>query len=216
LKIGVFTTGFSYAFGLAQKWSEKLKNLNEESNRFWNHIETGYLDFCRREKDVAILQTVTKDEVLSLFSTHIDPASPARSKLSVHLRPQKTVPHKFTLAAAKAFLVQLRAHNIPVDEEKYLALSASEPPIAAVKAHWTNALIHGKDSNAGLDPAQARALVEEIDTLGSKYPAEGENAVELSKDVVFISDIGKFKDGLRLSGPARPVEEFHDLPLSRF
>lgn len=34
--------------GLIGKWNEKLKNLNEESVRFWNHIESGYLDFSRR------------------------------------------------------------------------------------------------------------------------------------------------------------------------
>lgn len=35
--------------GLIRKWNEKLKNMNEETIRFWNHIESGYLDFSRRE-----------------------------------------------------------------------------------------------------------------------------------------------------------------------
>lgn len=34
--------------GLIRKWNEKLKNMNEESNRFWSHIDSGYLDFNRR------------------------------------------------------------------------------------------------------------------------------------------------------------------------
>lgn len=35
--------------GLIDRWNEKLKNLNEETTRFWNHVESGYLDFSRRE-----------------------------------------------------------------------------------------------------------------------------------------------------------------------
>ena len=33
--------------GLILKWTEGLKNLYEETNRFWSHIDGGYLDFAR-------------------------------------------------------------------------------------------------------------------------------------------------------------------------
>jgi hypothetical protein len=33
--------------GLIQDWTQKLKNLKEESQRFWAHISAGYLDFRR-------------------------------------------------------------------------------------------------------------------------------------------------------------------------
>ena len=33
--------------GLEQKWLEKVKNMNEETNTFWVHIDTGSLDFLR-------------------------------------------------------------------------------------------------------------------------------------------------------------------------
>ena len=35
--------------GLEKKWREKAKNMSEETNRFWPHIDSGYLDFLRRE-----------------------------------------------------------------------------------------------------------------------------------------------------------------------
>ena len=38
--------------GLRHKWTEKLKNLTEEANRFWTHIESGYFDFYRRKPSV--------------------------------------------------------------------------------------------------------------------------------------------------------------------
>jgi insulysin len=34
--------------GLGRKWMEGLKNLREETNRFWKYIEAGHLDFDRR------------------------------------------------------------------------------------------------------------------------------------------------------------------------
>lgn len=159
---------------------------------------------------------MTKDEVLALFCKYIDPASKTRAKLSVHLRPQKTAPHKFSLPAAHAFLAALRTHNIPIDEEQYLALSASEPPIPAVKVHWADVLLRQKGLEMAVDPGVARALLDQLDVLGKQYPAEGEGEVQLADDVVFIKDVQEFLGSLRLSEPARPVEEFHDLPLSRF
>jgi insulysin len=34
--------------GLKRKWLERLKNLREETNRFWRFVEAGHLDFHRR------------------------------------------------------------------------------------------------------------------------------------------------------------------------
>lgn len=159
---------------------------------------------------------MTKDEVLAMFTQFVDPASPTRSKLSIHLRPKNPVPKKFSLPAAQAFLVSLRAHNIPVDEEKYLAGSASEPPIPAVLAHWTGVLLQGTEPAISVTPAVAQELLKEIEKLGAKYPAVGEAAVELDSNVNYIEDGKAYRETLVLSGPAKPVEEFYDLPLSKF
>jgi insulysin len=35
--------------GLERKLTEKVKTLGEETNIFWTHIDSGYLDFFRRE-----------------------------------------------------------------------------------------------------------------------------------------------------------------------
>lgn len=35
--------------GLEKKWREGLKNLGEETNRYWSHVENGFVDFYRRE-----------------------------------------------------------------------------------------------------------------------------------------------------------------------
>jgi insulysin len=35
--------------GLERKWTEAQKNLAEETNSYWIHIDGGYLDFMRSE-----------------------------------------------------------------------------------------------------------------------------------------------------------------------
>jgi insulysin len=35
----------TYKAGLASKWTERPKNLNEEAGRFWRWIDNGFLDF---------------------------------------------------------------------------------------------------------------------------------------------------------------------------
>lgn len=46
---GMTEEGFAeHKHGLEKKWTEDPKNLREETNRFWHHIDTGYFDFNRR------------------------------------------------------------------------------------------------------------------------------------------------------------------------
>ena len=35
--------------GLYKKLTEKVKTVGEEADKFWSHIDSGYLDFFRRE-----------------------------------------------------------------------------------------------------------------------------------------------------------------------
>ncbi|TDL24920.1 insulin-degrading enzyme [Rickenella mellea] len=199
--------------GLIHKWTEKLKNLTEETDRFWNHIESGYLDFFRREKDSVILQTITREEVIGLYSKFIDPASPTRSKLSVHLQPQKKAPRKFSVPASQAFLSLLRSNNVPVNEEEYVELSSREPPIVAVKKHWEQVLHSGEIS---VDASVSETLLHAIDDLGKQYPAVGEGEVKLREGTTYIRDPKNFKASLKVSEHPKPVEIFYDLPVSKF
>lgn len=34
--------------GLEKRLTEKVKTVGEETNMFWSHIDSGYLDFLRR------------------------------------------------------------------------------------------------------------------------------------------------------------------------
>lgn len=66
---------------------QKVKNLREERTRFWNRIASGFYDFARREDDVAILKTLTLDEVRQFYEEKvINPKG--HGNLVVHLQSQ--------------------------------------------------------------------------------------------------------------------------------
>lgn len=195
--------------GLALKWTEKLKNLNEETTRFWNQIESGYLDFTRRQDDAARLANITKDDVQALFATYIDPTSSTRSKLSVHMRPQKAPAKKFSLPAAQAFLVSLRTAGAFVeDEEAFLTQCSDEPTVSSIKEKWERTL---KEQNL-----PAEALLAELDQLAETYPALGQGHVDLHPKTTFVTDMNSFRNSLKATGFAKPVTPSPDQTISKY
>ena len=78
----------SHKKSLINKRLEKIKNLYQESDRFWNHIGSEYFDFLKVEHDVAHLKPLTKREMIDFFNHYIHPTSPVRAKLSVHMIAQ--------------------------------------------------------------------------------------------------------------------------------
>ncbi len=107
---------------------------------------------------------------------------------------------------------------MPLDEEQYLELVETEPPLTEVKAHWTSVLLGpSHTANADeqrLDETNAHKLLGELEKLADQYPAVGDEKVELSPSVVFITNPEEVKSKLRLSNPAKPVEDFSgELPL---
>ncbi|CAG8555128.1 27983_t:CDS:10, partial [Dentiscutata erythropus] len=74
---------------LITKKLEKPKNLYQEAQRYWNHIDSGYYDFDQVETDVAELRTITKSELLDFYKLLVHPSSSIQKKLSVHLQSQK-------------------------------------------------------------------------------------------------------------------------------
>lgn len=64
---------------------EKLKNLDQESGRFWQHISNEFYHFEQVYNDVEHIKPLTKESMVAFFEKYIDPDSSTRSKLSVHL-----------------------------------------------------------------------------------------------------------------------------------
>ncbi|KAJ1956481.1 metalloprotease, partial [Linderina pennispora] len=61
-----------YVNSVIVKKEEKLKNLFEETSRFWRHICAGYYEFEKIEHDVATLRTLTRADVLAYWDQYVN------------------------------------------------------------------------------------------------------------------------------------------------
>lgn len=61
-----------FKLSLIDKKLVKLKNLSEESNKFWNCITDGYYDFELNDKLIGVLRGLTKEEVVSFYGKMFD------------------------------------------------------------------------------------------------------------------------------------------------
>ena len=73
----------SHKKSLINKRLEKIKNLNQECDRFWSYIGSEYYDFLKVDHDVAHIKPLTKVEMVEFFNHYIHPTSPTRAKLSI-------------------------------------------------------------------------------------------------------------------------------------
>ncbi|KAK2769677.1 a-pheromone processing metallopeptidase ste23 [Colletotrichum kahawae] len=67
---------------------EKPLNLEWESCWHWDKICSESYDFDRSAKDAAIVETITKEDMIEFYDRHMNPGSQERAKLSVHLHAQ--------------------------------------------------------------------------------------------------------------------------------
>ncbi|KAH6579183.1 hypothetical protein BASA60_003367 [Batrachochytrium salamandrivorans] len=75
---------------IATKMLDTLKNLGQESSRYWGHINSLYYDFEQHITDAEQIHRITKDQLIAFYRKHISPDSKMLRKLSVHMRSQKT------------------------------------------------------------------------------------------------------------------------------
>jgi len=196
--------------GLERKWREVSKNLNEEVNRYWLHIDSDYLDFLRRAEDAEFLATVSKHDVLSLFLTRVHPSSKTRSKLSIHVQSQKQRPKHVSRTAADAFAQVVQDSDTQIDDADWSAslFTDGEPTQSQFSTFWKNALAQA--------PAETSdKLFAALPHLLEHFPAEKDAQGSLAADVVHIKDILAFRKSLRASEYPQPLVAWNDLPIPR-
>jgi len=201
--------------GLERKLTEKVKTVGEETNIFWTHIDSGYFDFLRRQQDAETLKSITKDDIIKLFLSHIHPSSPTRSKLSVHCRSQKPRPKKISAGAVLAFEGLVRNAGVSFDETAWQEELGSNPApnVVDFENHWKGIL-----AEPAVTPEMAQQLLGEIPSLVEGHPAEvaDEDGIVRREGVTYIEDVKAFKASLALSEEPKPLVEWGDLPTSKF
>lgn len=202
---------------LINKKLEAVKNLVEESTRFWYHIHSGYYDFLQRDIDVASLKSISKAEVGELFMKHIHPSSPSRAKLSVYVESQ-VKPRAFSVEAAKALREDFggsRFASAPQPPaEAWEMLSAGNSSVDTVKD-----FIRESFTAAGASAELLEQAIATVDSLAERFPAPvAKPASEESAksappaDIIEVAenDPTTFKAGLIPSKAAQPVRSWED------
>ena len=218
----------SHKQSLITKRLEKIKNLDQESNRLWSHIIGEYLDFLQREKEVAHLRPLTKHDLVEFYNHYIHPTSPARAKLSVH-------------AIARSAPKIVGANIPPVEQkEKVLGLVGKYLTSAGIQAD-ADRLTHqfaAVDVAGGDQPAIIQAITDYLGTAGDLSPEKkaeiigqgkqllatvlpslgvevvpvvdansGFPAAPEVKGTMYIENVHVYKAGLEATAGPRPVAE---------
>ncbi|KZT02312.1 insulin-degrading enzyme [Laetiporus sulphureus 93-53] len=201
--------------GLERRWREAVKNLGEETNRYWTHIDSGYLDFLRRDHDASLVKSITKQEVISLFMSRIHQSSSSRAKMSVHLRSQKPRPKKIGLVAMEAFENTLIERGIKVNGQKWREelTGDGEPLLSQFTKYWQGTL---PVQNPSLTPEASEQIMACVPGLLEQYPADSDYEGKIKDGVHFIEDPKAFKASLRRADPPRPLVQWDDLPMSKY
>jgi len=228
----------SHKSSLINKRLEKLKNLGQESTRFWTHISTEYLDFVQNENDVAHLRVLTKKDLINFFDHYINPTSPARAKLSIHMIAQlsaKSIGDTMDSAEQKEKVISLlgkylNSLGLEVDDEKITNRFADVDVVGGDEAGIIHAMEAYLSNDIQVEDGRAKDVIEQgQQLLGTVLPSlgievrpaakingidhEGDD-VPVTKVTTFIGNVHEYKASLQASAGARPVKhisEFEDL-----
>lgn len=224
----------SHKRSIINKRREKVKNLNQEANRFSDHISSEFYRFDAVDDDVARIKPLTKADIVQFYDTHIDPSSEVRSKLSIHLLAKSSPsdvaksmsPEQQKEGLASMMAQLLASGGIEADVAKIttrlegIDLSAGNPAVIV------DAMVQYLKADAGLSEDQASAVKTQAETvmpqmlpqLGIQAPQSTESAGDSedikTKKATVIKDVHAWKASLALSAGATPVRdlsEYEDL-----
>jgi len=208
---------------------EKIKNLDQESSRFWGHIGNEYFHFLQVEDDVAHIRPLTKQDLISFFDHYIHPTSSHRAKLAIHMIAQtapKLVAKNISPSEQKDKVLSLitkylTSIGIGVDEEQLAShfnpVNVEEGDQAAIigairKYVTTDAEIPTEQANLLLEQAQ-QLLGTILPSLGIEVQPVNDDAKELPpaptpvKKTTVIENVHDYKASLEVTaGPRRGSE----------
>ena len=225
----------SHKKSLINKRLEKIKNLNQEGDRFWNHIGCEYFDFLQVEHDVEHLKPLTKEEMIAFFNHYIHPTSPTRAKLSVHMIAQsspKSIAGNMSGAEKKEKVTTLLAKYLttmgvnadielltqrlaPVD----VAAGDQNGIISAVLKYLRSDAFVSEDQSAQILEQGQQLLATALPSLGIEVRQSDDDAGELPeapvvKETTYIENVHEFKAGLAVSKGPRAVVDLSEFEES--
>lgn len=181
---------------LKNKKLAKLKNLGEETARFWNAINDGYYDFTQKAKDVEILDTVTKDEFLGFFNDYFVAGAPKSARLTVYLKSQKSPSFDEAKLFTSAVHNYIYQHEVPISTEVVDGIIEAKGLDLAVVSEEVLKEISDKEAAAQFKENFVAEVTERVHTPTPEVYPKGD-LVTLSED---------FKETHSKGGAPVPVE----------
>ncbi|KAK5166544.1 metalloprotease [Saxophila tyrrhenica] len=228
----------AHKVGIINKRLEKLKNLSQETGRFWHHITSEAYDFELTYRDVENIEPLSKDDMLAFFRRYISPSSPSRSKASVYLVAQGSaadIAAKTSTAEKKEKLVETitsMLQQLGLEDANSADLSKrmekvditsgdSKEIIGAVDSYLKESVGMAVDQVEQVVAQGQMVLSQVLPGLGivSRDAAAEANGTEVNGEVangekesktVVIEDVKAFKAGMPLSAGVRPVKELSE------
>ncbi|KAF2269404.1 LuxS/MPP-like metallohydrolase [Lojkania enalia] len=211
---------------IINKRLEKLKNLTQEGNRFWNHIFSDNYDFLMSQEDAAHIEPLTKSDIKSFFSHYICPTSPARAKISVHLiaqaKPKPPTAQEQKTKCITMLATILKAENIKPDMQKLQTriqdISNEEQNIGEqiaekILLHLNEDLKLEKEQVEKVND-EARAALGVAETPDALVNGDGKAVHGIGNGttpvVIRDEDVGGWKAGLQVSKAMRPVKDLEE------
>ncbi|EJD07209.1 LuxS/MPP-like metallohydrolase [Fomitiporia mediterranea MF3/22] len=178
--------------GLINTLTKRKEGIPDETDGFWNAIESGSYDFEQRTNDAGLVESLTRSDILNTFKMFFDPRSATRSKLSVHMVSQNPI---VSSRAIDGFIRKMSEKNIKLDKK---SLEEKEHyPLSELREYLQRKLAQLKIKQDTVKRLLTK-LVEE-------YPVKDQARVKLSPKVQYIPDGTTFRDILKLSNTTRPV-----------
>lgn len=224
----------SHKKSLINKRLEKIKNLDQESARFWGHISNEYLDFVQRDHDVEHIKPLTKSEMVDFFKHYIHPTSPSRAKLSIHMIAQsspKVMASNLSPTEQKEKVIStigkfLTAMGVSVDMGTMNKYLASVDIAGGDQAGIIEAVATFLQEDVGLSEDDTNEVLEQgQQLLGTVLPGLGievkqsvdgvDGVQELPeappvKKTTYIENVRDYKAGLQLTAGRRPVVDLSE------
>ncbi|KAK4156700.1 ubiquitin carboxyl-terminal hydrolase [Chaetomidium leptoderma] len=195
---------------IIDKRLERLKYMEQESNRHWTHIHSEFYAFDNAPQDAAHIKPLTKADMIEFFNEYIHPSSPSRAKLAVYLEAQaksdvstkeiteliKTLELDATASAKAATDLQARLSAADHDVEKELA---------GLRGYLFHDL---KVTEGKMDvAAEAWKKIHAEHGPGNEVVKDAEPPSANGTTPVFIDDVRSFRASLPASNGACPLKD---------
>lgn len=184
--------------------------------------------------DVEQIEPLTKADIIAFFDQYLNPASPSRAKISVHMVAQSsakdiaktTSPQDQTEKILVRLTQFLNSQGVVADPEKLAARLEGVNAAGGDVEGLVNAIFAYLVQDQNVEMEKVKVIIEQGKALmGTVLPSVGvdvtasstvpekngsEEVVVAGKEPEFITDVHTFKASLGVSAGARPVKDLSE------